>query len=238
MRKKILLIADNKRVLEILSFALGREGYEILRTNDGLTGVRLAEEHIPDMIVLDLTPPVKGDTFGIGNLDACLSLREEGVTAPVLAFTLSDEEQEEMLEAGADDCIRKPFPMRELLSKIKVNTWHLEALGVGRAGAAKLQVLGRIVIDPDQVRIMKDGIALDLTQREYNLVSFLAKEPGKVYTREDLLRHVWEYTGYVGDLRAVDVTIRRLREKIEDDPANPTIIITKRGRGYFLASER
>ena len=85
---------------------------------------------------------------------------------------------------------------------------------------------------------MKDGIALDLTQREFDLISFLAKEPGKVYTREDLMHQVWEYTGFVGDVRAVDVTIRRLREKIEDDPANPTIIITKRGRGYYLATSR
>lgn len=238
MRKKLLVIEDNKKVLEILSFALGREGYEILRTNDGLAGVLLAEEQAPDMIVLDLMTPVEGDTSTMGNLDVCRSLREEGITAPVLVFTLSDEEQDKLLDAGADDCIRKPFPMRELLSKIKVSTWHLDGLGLSGTGTAKLQVLGRITIDPDQVKVLKDGIALDLTQREYNLISFLAKEPGKVYTREDLLHHVWEYTGYVGDLRAVDVTIRRLREKIEDDPANPTIIITKRGRGYFLASER
>ena len=238
MRKKLLVIEDNKKVLEILSFALGREGYEILRTNDGLAGVQIAEEQAPDMIVLDLMSPVEGDTSQMGNLDVCHGLREEGVTAPILVFTSSDAEQEELSCAGADDCIRKPFLMRELLSKIKVGTWHLEGLGFSKTGTAKLQVLGRITIDPDQVKILKDGIALDLSQREYNLVSFLAKEPGKVYTREDLLHHVWEYTGYVGDLRAVDVTIRRLREKIEDDPANPAIIITKRGRGYFFASER
>ena len=126
--------------------------------------------------------------------------------------------------------------MRELLAKIRVNTWHLE--GVSSTDTARLQVLGRIVIDPEQVKIMKDGIVLDLTQREFDLVSFLAKDPGKVYTREDLMHHVWEYTGFVGDVRAVDVSIRRLREKIEDDPANPTIIITKRGRGYYLATSR
>lgn len=238
MRKKLLVIEDNKRVLEILSFALGREGYEILRTNDALAGVQLAEEQAPDMIVLDLMPPVKGDTSIMGNRDVCRCLREEGIAVPVLVFTSSDEEQEEVLSAGADDCIRKPFAMRELLSKIKVNTWHLEALASSRTGAAKLQVLGRITIDPDQMKVTKDGIVLNLSQREYNLVSFLAKVPGKVYTREELMHHVWEYTGYVGDVRAVDVSIRRLRGKIEDDPSNPTIIITKRGRGYFLASER
>ena len=210
MRKRILIIEDNKRVLEILSFALGREGYTVLRTNDGLTGIRLAEEQHPDLIIVDLVQ--------------------------VLAFTRTEEEQDEVVDAGADDCIRKPFAMQELLAKIRVNTWHLE--GVSGTESIKLQVLGRIAIDPDQVKIMKDGIALDLTQREFDLISFLAKEPGKVYTREDLMHQVWEYTGFVGDVRAVDVTIRRLREKIEDDPANPTIIITKRGRGYYLATSR
>lgn len=236
MRKRILIIEDNKRVLEILSFALGREGYTVLRTNDGLTGIRLAEEQHPDLIIVDLASPVGGDMPVMGNLDVCRSLREEGVMAQVLVFTLSDTEQDAVVDAGADDYIRKPFTMRELLAKIRVNTWHLE--GVSSTDTARLQVLGRIVIDPEQVKIMKDGIVLDLTQREFDLVSFLAKDPGKVYTREDLMHHVWEYTGFVGDVRAVDVSIRRLREKIEDDPANPTIIITKRGRGYYLATSR
>ena len=236
MRKRILIIEDNKRVLEILSFALGREGYTVLRTNDGLTGIRLAEEQHPDLIIVDLASPVGGGMPVMGNLDVCRSLREEGVMAQVLVFTLSDTEQDAVVDAGADDYIRKPFTMRELLAKIRVNTWHLE--GVSGTESIKLQVLGRIAIDPDQVKIMKDGIALDLTQREFDLISFLAKEPGKVYTREDLMHQVWEYTGFVGDVRVVDVTIRRLREKIEDDPANPTIIITKRGRGYYLATSR
>lgn len=236
MRKRILIIEDNKRVLEILSFALGREGYTVLRTNDGLTGIRLAEEQHPDLIIVDLASPVGGDMPVMGNLDVCRSLREEGIAVQVLAFTRTEEEQDEVVDAGADDCIRKPFAMQELLAKIRVNTWHLE--GVSGTESTKLQVLGRIAIYPDQVKIMKDGIALDLTQREFDLISFLAKEPGKVYTREDLMHQVWEYTGFLGDVRAVDVTIRRLREKIEDDPANPTIIITKRGRGYYLATSR
>ena len=177
MRKRILIIEDNKRVLEILSFALGREGYTVLRTNDGLTGIRLAEEQHPDLIIVDLALPIADDMPVMGNLEVCRSLREEGIAVQVLAFTRTEEEQDEVVDAGADDCIRKPFAMQELLAKIRVNTWHLE--GVSGTESIKLQVLGRIAIDPDQVKIMKDGIALDLTQREFDLISFLAKEPDR-----------------------------------------------------------
>ena len=217
-------------MLDILAFAVGREGYTVFRCADGLEGIQLAEERTPDMIVLDL------NTSTMSSLDACRGLREEGISAPILVCTPSDHEQDEMLNVGADDCIQKPFAMKELLSKIRTNTWHLNSGNM--VGATRLQVLGRIAIDLDQLKVMKDGEVLNLTQREFDLISFLAKEPGKVHTREDLMHSVWEYTGFVGDVRAVDVSIRRLREKIEDDPANPTIIITKRGRGYYLSNDR
>lgn len=217
-------------MLDILAFAVGREGYTVFRCADGLQGIQLAEERTPDMIVLDLNTSI------MSSLDACRGLREEGISAPILVCTPSDHEQDEMLNAGADDCIQKPFAMKELLSKIRTNTWHLNSGNM--VGATRLQVLGRIAIDLDQLKVMKDGEVLNLTQREFDLISFLAKEPGKVHTREDLMHSVWEYTGFVGDVRAVDVSIRRLREKIEDDPANPTIIITKRGRGYYLSNDR
>lgn len=236
MRKKILLIEGNRKVLEILAFALGREGYEIIRSDDGLTGIRLAEEQSPDLIVLDLMPSTVSDCDVMSTLDVCRSLRQENIKATILAFTISEEEKDELRDAGADDYIHKPFTMRELLSKVRTNTWHLVMPTVGRAGIKKRQMIGRIIIDPEQLLVLRDGKALDLTQREYDLLSFLAREPGKVFSREELLRHVWDYTSYMGDIRAVDVGIRRLREKIEDDPANPTIIITKRGRGYFIAS--
>ena len=217
-------------MLDILAFAVGREGYTVFRCADGLQGIQLAEERTPDLIVLDL------NTSTMSSLDACRGLREEGISAPILVCTPSDHEQDEMLNVGADDCIQKPFAMKELLSKIRTNTWHLNSGNM--VGATRLQVLGRIAIDLDQLKVMKDGEVLNLTQREFDLISFLAKEPGKVHTREDLMHSVWEYTGFVGDVRAVDVSTRRLREKIEDDPANPTIIITKRGRGYYLSNDR
>lgn len=229
MRKSVLIIEDDKRVLDILAFVVGREGYTVFRCTDGLEGIQLAEERAPDLIVLDL------DTSPMSNMEVCRSLREENITAPILVCTPSDQGQDEILNVGADDCIQKPFAMKELLLKIRTNTWHLN--GGDMAGSARLQVLGRIAIDQDQLKVMKDGVVLDLTQREFDLISFLAEKPGRVHTREELMHSVWEYTGFLGDVRAVDVSIRRLREKIEDDPANPTIIITKRGRGYFLAPD-
>lgn len=234
MRKRILILANHQKVLNILAFALGREGYRIIKAVDGQAGIQLAEEQAPDLIVLNLELSVNGAASAMGNLDVCRSLREVGVDTPILVFTRTDNEWAELVDAGADDDIRMPFAMRDLLSKIKVNTWHLEDAD----SASQIQTFGRIAIDPEQVKVFKDGSALDLTQREFDLIAFLAKEPGRVYTREDLMHHVWEYAGFVGDVRAVDVTIRRLRKKIEDDPAKPIIIITKRGKGYFLASEQ
>lgn len=122
MRKKILLIEGNRKVLEILAFALGREGYEIIRSDDGLTGIRLAEEQSPDLIVLDLMPSTVSDCDVMSTLDVCRSLRQENIKATILAFTISEEEKDELRDAGADDYIHKPFTMRELLSKVRTNT--------------------------------------------------------------------------------------------------------------------
>lgn len=235
MRKKILVVEDNKRVLEILAFALGREGYVVLRASDGLAGVQLAEKQSPDLIILDLTVPISEKELPtMCNLEFCRCLQEENISAPVLALITTDKEKVELSAAGADDFVMKPFAMQELLLRLKASTWHVDSLP-DRPDTARLHVLGRIAIDPDQALVMKDGVVVDLTRREYDLISYLAKEPGIVFAREDIMRYVWDYTGYVGDVRAVDVSIRRLREKIEDDPANPTIIMTKRGRGYFIS---
>lgn len=235
MRKKILIIEDNKKVLEILSFALGREGYQIIRTTDGLTGIQLAEKELPDLIILDITPSVIGDMPPVTSEDVCRYLQEDDVTTYVIGFASTDEAEKELLASGADECIRTPFAMRELLSRVRANTWHLDTRSADRVGTMKQQIVGRLVIDPEEARILKDGEPLDLSQREYRLICFLAKEPGKVFSREELLHDVWDYPGYVGDVRAVDVTIRRIREKIEDDPSKPTIIITRRGHGYLFA---
>ena len=146
------------------------------------------------------------------------------------------------LELGADDYITKPFAMRELLARVKANIRRvaMAPAQLPQAGSepGKRLDLGRVVVDLEGATVYKDGRALELTQREYDLICFLASQPGKVFSREALMEHVWNYEGYVGDVRAVDVAVRRLREKIEDDPASPKFILTKRGMGYLFGGQQ
>jgi two-component system response regulator VicR len=231
--KRVLIVEDEKNIVDILSFNLGREGYDTLEALDGKTGLQLALEQDPDLILLDLMLPE------MNGFDVCRALREQGRTTPVIMLTAREEETDKVLglELGADDYITKPFSMRELLARVKANIRRGDmaagAAPAPAAGGAKLS-LGRVVVDTDLMVVYKDGKALDLTQREYELIRFLAAQPGKVFSREALMEHVWNYEGYVGDVRAVDVAVRRLREKIEDDPAAPRFIVTRRGLGYLF----
>ena len=159
-------------------------------------------------------------------------------------LTAREEESDKVfgLELGADDYITKPFSMRELLARVKANIRRTEALSAqpaedGAADGGSIFTRGRITIDTGLMIAFKDGKALDLTQREFDLLRFMAAQPEKVFSRESLMEHVWNYDGYVGDVRAVDVAVRRLREKVEDDPANPKFIITRRGLGYLFRAE-
>jgi two-component system response regulator VicR len=153
-------------------------------------------------------------------------------------LTAREEESDKVLglELGADDYITKPFSMRELLARVKANIRRTELLTEQAAppAAPTAQEGKRIVIDQGLMMVFKDGKALDLTQRAYELIKFLASQPEQVFSREALMEHVWNYEGYVGDVRAVDVAVRRLREKLEDDPASPRFILTKRGMGYLF----
>jgi len=139
------------------------------------------------------------------------------------------------LELGADDYITKPFAMAELLARVRANIRRagMPAPGVEQTDGKRM-MFGRITIDTDRCVVEKDGVALELTQREYDLVRYLAAQPGKAFSREALMENVWNYDGYVGDVRGVDVAVRRLREKLEDDPANPAFIVTRRGLGYLF----
>lgn len=235
MSKRILIVEDEKNIVDILSFNLAKDGYETLEAYDGEAGLQLALEQNPDLILLDLMLP-KMDGF-----DVCRSLRKENRSTPVIMLTAREEETDKVLglELGADDYITKPFSMRELLARVKANIRRSEMVSGGAPAPAPTpsgsrMELGRISIDPDQMMVYKDGRALDLTQREYELIKFLAAQPGKVFSREALMEHVWNYEGYVGDVRAVDVAIRRLREKVEDDPASPQFVVTRRGLGYYF----
>jgi len=165
----------------------------------------------------------------------CQTLREQGRATPIIMLTAREEETDKVLglELGADDYITKPFSMRELLARVKSNIRRTEMLtGAAPQGSANRLELGRVQVDLDAMLVYKDGEALDLTQREYELVKTLASSRGQAVSRESLMEQVWNYDGYVGDVRAVDVAIRRLREKLEDDPAAPEFIVTRRGLGY------
>ena len=231
MGKKILVVEDERNIVDILTFNLAREGYDTLEALDGAEGLRLALAEDPDLILLDLMLP-KMDGF-----EVCRRLREQGRATPIIMLTAREEETDKVLglELGADDYITKPFSMRELLARVKSNIRRTEMLAVSppQSSANRLE-LGRIQVDTDTMIVYKDGEALDLTQREYELVKTLASCRGQAVSRESLMKQVWNFGGFVGDVRAVDVAIRRLREKIEDDPCNPEYIKTVWGKGYRI----
>lgn len=233
MGKTILIVEDEPNIVDILSFNLMKEGYETMEAYDGTTGLQLAMERNPDLILLDVMLP------GMNGFEICKTIRASGNAVPILMLTAREEETDKVLglELGADDYITKPFAVRELMARVKANIRRVsmqpkeEQISQQRENQIHL---GRVTIDVEGATVYKDGQPLELTQREYDLICFLAAQPGKVFSREALMEHVWNYEGYVGDVRAVDVAIRRLREKLEDNPANPTFIVTKRGMGYLF----
>ena len=237
MSKKILIVEDEKNIVDILSFNLGREGYETLEAYDGAAGLKLALEEDPDLILLDIMLP------RMNGFDVCKAVREKNTSIPIIMLTAREEESDKVfgLEVGADDYITKPFSMRELLARVKANIRRTELTTAHPTPPAeddgRRLVRGRIRIDMGLLMAFKDGRAVDLTPKEYELLKFLATEPGQVFSREVLMERVWNYNNFVGEDRAVDVAIRRLREKIEDDPANPEFVITRRGLGYLFREE-
>ena len=229
MGKKILVVEDEKNIVDILAFNLKREGYEVVTAMDGAAGLALALAEDPDLILLDLMLPK------LDGVEVCRRLREQGRTTSVIMLTAREEESDKVLglELGADDYITKPFSMRELLARVKANIRRTD-MAAAAVPAAQLLELGRITVDLQSMTVYKDGAPLELTQREFELVRALASRRGQVLSREALMEQVWNYEGYVGDVRAVDVAVRRLREKLEDDPADPRFIVTRRGAGYVF----
>ena len=229
MDKKILIVDDEKNIRDIIIYNLKKEGYQILQAADGEEGVRLAMEEDPDLILLDIMMP-KMDGY-----DACKKIRETKNT-PIIMLTARAEEVDKVLglEFGADDYVTKPFGVRELMARVKAN---LRKAAFRAEPAADAPVAGsafeRLDLTPDRYEVRKDGKIIDLTLREFELLKFLSGQKGQVFSRETLLEKVWGYE-YFGDVRTVDVTIRRLREKIEDDPGKPVYILTKRGVGYYF----
>ena len=229
-QKTVLIVEDEKNIVDILRFNLMREGYRTMEAYDGEDGLNKARSENPDLILLDVMLPKM-----IG-FDVCRTLRQEGNNVPVIILTAREEEADKVLglEIGADDYITKPFSMRELIARVGANIRRSAMISASSAETS-MPVSGDLSINTDSHQVYRAGKAIDLTQREYELLTFLASHPNKVYSRVDLMEQVWNY-GYVGDdVRTVDVTVRRLREKIERDPANPVYILTRRGAGYYFS---
>ena len=225
MANKVLIVEDERAIVEILKFNLTREGYETLEALDGETGLELGRSADPDLILLDVMLPK------LGGFEICRRLREDGSTVPIIMLTAREEENDKVfgLEAGADDYITKPFSMRELLARVKANI-RRRSLDGSTAPSAP----AGLSLDENSYTAVRNGVPVELTQKEFDLLHFLMQAPDRVFSREELMEKVWNY-GYYGDMRTVDVTIRRLREKIEDDPGKPRHILTKRGVGYYFA---
>ena len=233
MEKKhtVLIVEDEKSIVDILRFNLQKEGFDTLEAFDGQTGLDLVMEKAPDLVLLDLMLPV------LNGFEVCRTIRDRGINTPVLIITAREAENDKImgLELGADDYITKPFSGRELMARVKANVRRAERMPQpAQEAPSQILELGRIRIDRNASLATKDGANLELTQREFELLTYLASNQGKVFSRQELMERVWNYAGYVGDVRGVDVAVRRLREKVEDNPATPRYIITRRGVGYLF----
>ncbi|MCF0123336.1 MAG: response regulator transcription factor [Ruminiclostridium sp.] len=232
-RKKVLIVEDEKNIVDILRFNLQKEGYDTLEAFDGVTGLQLALEENPDLILLDLMLPA------MNGFEVCKTIRDKGQNTPVLIITAREAEKDKILglDLGADDYITKPFSIRELMARVKANIRRVDMLQPTETPPEARLDLGRLVIDKGAGFVTKDGETLELTQRELELLTYLASNAGKVFSRQELMERVWNYEGYVGDVRGVDVAVRRLREKLEDNPAQPVFILTRRGAGYYFQKD-
>ena len=236
-QKTILIVDDEQPIREILVYNLKKEGYNVIEASDGVTALNIALEQYPDLILLDIMLPK------MDGLSVCKRIKNS-YNVPILMLTAKDSEIDKILglELGADDYITKPFSVRELIARVKANLRKVENLAVARMdndNSKKKEnkiIVNDLELDLDKFEVKIRGEIIDLTVREFEVIKFLASQPGQVVTRETLLEKVWGYE-YYGDIRTVDVTVRRIREKIEKDTSSPKILITKRGVGYYIASK-
>ena len=229
---KILVVDDEEPIAKILDFNLRKEGYDVIVANDGEKALELAFSEDPDLILLDLMLPKKD------GMEVCREVRAQK-NIPIIMLTAKNSEIDKVLglEFGADDYVTKPFSTRELMARVKVNLRRVaKQTEVVEEKNTSEVVIKDIVIYPEAYVIKKNGEEVDLTRREFDLFYYLAQHRGQVLTRENLLQTVWGYD-YFGDVRTVDVTVRRLREKVETDSSQPEYIMTRRGVGYFIGEE-
>ena len=239
-KKTILIVDDEELIVNILIYNLQKEGYETIEARDGETALNIAFEKKPDLILLDIMLPK------IDGLTVCRKIRST-MNVPIIMISAKDEEVDKIvgLEVGADDYITKPFSVRELVARVKANLRKAEISNVNNKASVREEPrksndtiieIGDLYINLDKFEVKVRNKSIDLTLREFEVLKYLANQPGQVVTREALLEKVWGYE-YYGDIRTVDVTIRRIREKIEVDTSNPKILITKRGVGYYLSAK-
>ncbi|WP_107943553.1 MULTISPECIES: response regulator YycF [Metasolibacillus] len=230
MEKTILVVDDEKPIADILQFNLIKEGYRVICAYDGDEALQKVEEEQPDLMLLDIMLPKRD------GMEVCREVRKK-YNFPIIMLTAKGSEIDKVLglEMGADDYVTKPFSTRELIARVKANMRRLNVIAQAEESVEETNniVVGSLTIQPDAYLVLKRDEAIELTHREFELLHYLAKHIGQVMTREHLLQTVWGYD-YFGDVRTVDVTIRRLREKIEDNPSHPTWIVTRRGVGYYL----
>ncbi|MGD7045614.1 response regulator YycF [Jeotgalibacillus proteolyticus] len=230
MDKKILVVDDEKPIADILQFNLKKEGYEVHCAYDGDEAIAKVNEIKPDLILLDIMLPSRD------GMEVCREVRKT-FEMPIIMLTAKDSEIDKVLglELGADDYVTKPFSTRELVARVKANLRRHQALKgqLEEENETNEIEVGALTIHPDAYIVSKRGETIELTHREFELLHYLSKHIGQVMTREHLLQTVWGYD-YYGDVRTVDVTVRRLREKIEDNPSHPAWIVTRRGVGYYL----
>ena len=229
MENRILVVDDEKPIVDILKINLEKNGYKVICAYDGEMAVEKAFSEEPDLILLDVMLP-KTDGFSV-----CKKIREKS-SVPIIMLTAREEEVDKVLglELGADDYMTKPFSLRELMARVKANLRRTQT-AINAESQNDTMTFGDLTIDTEKYEVRKKDTVISLTFREFELLKFLATRQGKIFSREQLLNKVWDYEFY-GDVRTVDVTIRRLREKIEDNPSLPTYIITKRGVGYYFGA--
>ena len=231
-KKTILIVDDEQPIIDMLVYNLEKEGYNTLEATDGEKAVDIALNNTPDLILLDIMIPK------MDGLSVCKRIRHT-LNVPIIMLSAKGEEIDKILglELGADDYITKPFSIRELMARIKANLRK----GKGSYEDGKIEantnkiIVGDLQLDIDKFETRVKNKVIDLTLREFEVLKYLANQLGQVVTRETLLEKVWGYE-YYGDIRTVDVTVRRIREKIEEDTSNPKILITKRGVGYYIAT--
>lgn len=230
MDATILIVEDEKNINDILAFTFSKEGYNTLQAFDGPEGYEMCMSKKPNVVLLDINLP------GMDGMDVCKQIRKTS-NVPIIILTAREDEVDKVLglELGADDYITKPYSARELTARVKalLRRASMNSDSTQAQEDSGIITSGDVVINVDRYEVRKKGKILEITLREFELLKFLALSPDQIFSREVLLENVWGYE-YLGDVRTVDVTIRRLREKIEDDPSMPRYIMTKRSIGYYF----